>query len=796
VNGTATCDGAACGFSCNAGFHECAGQCASNAAPATCGASCTPCPAPPANATATCDGTACGFACNVGFARCGGGCCLAAPANVAATPGPARVDVTWDAVPGATGYHLYWSIAPGVTPANGTLVTVAAPPFQHAPLRPSTPVHYVVAAVGAGGEGLLSSEAAATPLRIYGSVAARYPANGANWNDYVKNDGATRLLASDAACDPAADTGGYSSCLHGGEMRAFTAGWPVGCTGVTAEDDAVPGGAFNWLCDSSAGFRMVSGGLKEGVFLSDLMVRNTSTGVPGWKPIILRVSESGVLVSSSHPEVWWSNPVVEVTSQSSLASPGTVYVAGTRATAQALAIAASRVALVLEPASTVLMLQASSSSFLWVEGSLGGSGHGFGPGLQWSGVDHSVIRGLGVTGCMDCPTLVFQGTRDSFVSDVTTALGWGALLDTTTTTYARLHFTGGLPYGSTDAPIVGSQVGGTNNAFTQVTASGGSWLMLGGSTSLGGHALVGFTGANSTSIAGPPSRALVLGPSNTVAHAVVTNAQFGLTVNGAGNRIVDVAACDNGVHGLEDWASGTLWEGKLILGDNGSSDCWQPGTPTGTPTCPAGPQVFTGCTLAGHFVGKVATPDAVNQSAANPTGPFFSVTDWTRFVDRFRGWGVESTDAFPAASTGGRCFLAPVSDCRMWDWSLMVGPARLMGNATGRLVNHVWYRATPPASQADCNALVRGSFFIPTGPPGVNVCQSVVLLGAIEVAGDGIGNDNGLCENGETCWMAPNLGSYQGHGALVPVRDFEPLPGFLVKLVTHEWNGYTSGATP
>ncbi len=36
-----------------------------------------------------------------------------------------------------------------------------------------------------------------------------------------------------------------------------------------------------------------------------------------------------------------------------------------------------------------------------------------------------------------------------------------------------------------------------------------------------------------------------------------------------------------------------------------------------------------------------------------------------------------------------------------------------------------------------------------------------------EQVGDGIGNDDLLCESNETCIYTPNIGSYQGHGALV-----------------------------
>lgn len=79
AQGTATCDGTACGFTCGAGFHACGAGCAENAATASCGTSCTPCLAP-ANATATCDGARCGFACDAGYVACGGGCCPGASA--------------------------------------------------------------------------------------------------------------------------------------------------------------------------------------------------------------------------------------------------------------------------------------------------------------------------------------------------------------------------------------------------------------------------------------------------------------------------------------------------------------------------------------------------------------------------------------------------------------------------------------------------------------------------------------------------------------------------------------------
>lgn len=41
------------------------------------------------------------------------------------------------------------------------------------------------------------------------------------------------------------------------------------------------------------------------------------------------------------------------------------------------------------------------------------------------------------------------------------------------------------------------------------------------------------------------------------------------------------------------------------------------------------------------------------------------------------------------------------------------------------------------------------------------------LRNAVEVLFDNIGNDNGLCESGETCLYTPNIWAYQWHGPLL-----------------------------
>jgi hypothetical protein len=70
------------------------------------------------------------------------------------------------------------------------------------------------------------------------------------------------------------------------------------------------------------------------------------------------------------------------------------------------------------------------------------------------------------------------------------------------------------------------------------------------------------------------------------------------------------------------------------------------------------------------------------------------------------------------------------------------------------------------------------------------VCESTFLRHAAEIIGDGIGNDNGRCESNETCLYTPNMGSYQGHGALINAGAFTPGTLTSITLMKYQTNGY------
>ncbi len=63
------------------------------------------------------------------------------------------------------------------------------------------------------------------------------------------------------------------------------------------------------------------------------------------------------------------------------------------------------------------------------------------------------------------------------------------------------------------------------------------------------------------------------------------------------------------------------------------------------------------------------------------------------------------------------------------------------------------------------------------------------LRNAVEIQGDGIGSENGLCESNETCLNTPNIGSYQGHGRLVSAGTFTNGAITGVTLMQYATNG-------
>jgi DNA-binding beta-propeller fold protein YncE/fibronectin type 3 domain-containing protein len=86
-----------------------------------------------------------------------------APTGFTATVGDGTVTLSWQSVPVAATYSVYWSNRAGVTKASGTQIPNVTSPYGHQQLMNGKTYYYVVTAVGPASESAESEEKSATP---------------------------------------------------------------------------------------------------------------------------------------------------------------------------------------------------------------------------------------------------------------------------------------------------------------------------------------------------------------------------------------------------------------------------------------------------------------------------------------------------------------------------------------------------------------------------------------------------------------------------------------------------------
>jgi hypothetical protein len=351
---------------------------------------------------------------------------------------------------------------------------------------------------------------------------------------------------------------------------------------------------------------------------------------------------------------------------------------------------------------------------------------------------------------------------------------------------------------------------GSNNVFLDVTACnngtsgyGGRGLALSGN----GNVVLGASAVNN-SYSGLYSK---YGLNNTIDAVVAANsAWYGVDFDNASNNVLaDVFSAHS------DWAdyesvgtTNTL--ATLLMGV--SSDAYEPCTVVGSNAgildgaCGnAGASDATwilAVDLSASFVGRITSDDSANPNDVSGSAPFAGITDWTSTSNPYRGWG-RVGNPFPSTELAGQCVAGDT--CGIWDWSLSAADARLRNALTLPTGNDVLVHIWDADSESRC-AYIPGAVWgvarcsIPGwrdqtaceaagGSWSTNACSSLLLARAYELLFDGVGNENGLCESGETCVAMPNIGSYQGHGELVSAGSF--VPGLVtgVTLLRFENNG-------
>lgn len=127
------------------------------------------------------------------------------------------------------------------------------------------------------------------------------------------------------------------------------------------------------------------------------------------------------------------------------------------------------------------------------------------------------------------------------------------------------------------------------------------------------------------------------------------------------------------------------------------------------------------------------------------------------------------------------------------NWALRTGATGVINGGVScpagfATATHDWNDSfgSPESNQAGCDA----RYFAQKTTYAAGVCRTTYLYPAMEIPDDKIGNDNGLCEAGETCLINPNMGAYAGHGSLVNAGC--DVSGLIanVTLLQYAQNGY------
>ncbi len=739
---------------------------------------------------------------------------------------------------------------------------------------------------------------------------ARYPAAGAAWGQWVREDDPAQACPRD----------GSAPCLHGGETRALRAPDHITtCEGLSVRDAL---GAFNWRCESVGGAPLfVSEGLAPGVLLSELL----DLDALAWRPNALVLTLGGPRgpeVYRSPERAWWDNPILDAGAAGSVGQPGQILLVGPGGAGGAWSFAADQVALVFRPEVTAAgSVSISGRAFTWLERPRAAASSG---SVQWLNAAWSTGRGVatgevasgdGVVldrspgarliqaeiGRAQGTSLRLERANDATLEDVTVTPGasWALRviqtqratlrgLDVTTSGLSqaqivesadlrveglllrnalatprtglqlantqRVHLSdvrlegltldisadssaitledveavgGGLKIQGSFNRVLRARLANTQGIAVQIAASdlqrpaqgnvlrdlritnaaqalvfgnaahnnlvsgaliqgGAQGITLGGSAAGANNNLLrGVTVANQILAAVKITR----GDGNRLEHLALINSGMGVAWESAGapsnTHLRDLAVSHSARYGVEipGGVGAITFAGGLAFGANALGSCATPdGLGCASPLF-NGAQLRESASLRTSFVGEVLTDDAVNPSDDNGRARVEAITEWLRFEDELRGWGLAGNGAaFPDLSQAGLC--AAGNSCRIFDMNLR-STDDIALNATpdphaGDVAReHTLWTSAPPANDAACAALFPAARLLQ------GRCTLRYLPDAAELEGDG----DGLCASQERCLRWRNLGVYQGHGDLL---DDATTAGPLItgaRLTRHAQNG-------
>lgn len=606
--------------------------------------------------------------------------------------------------------------------------------------------------------------------------------NAAKWNDYIRNNGSTVFTATDSAgnvCD-GTETGGYSSCIHGGEKRKVDLPGLTSCSGLTMKDNL---NVFNWGCVLANGTpRFYSIGLKAGKGLGHLI----AAGGTSWASFYVSLYQNGsLLLSGAGSTSVWENTIYNLTTLTgtyALGASSYVYTISSNITRGGISLEADKIALVALPGynlkisssakncivssgetgtgSSTCLVTAGSQKFLWIEGAFDADGTYFADytmllynisfsrlhnvmayfsknsGIYLSNSNNNFLTGLKLAyhnssgSAQSGASLYLSNSNNNQVIDVTTS----------NNNYSASCSTGAnagilIDQSSSNSLVniisVSNYAHGISliNSSTNNTISNANVISNGSITSCSGIYASSTTNTNLNNI------------------LALNNSGSGLYLYGNSNiKSSLIYAQNNTSYGIADInSSGTSFSSYFykIVSQSCSASGTSPGISSGCLAQNSSSfnlttgNISSSTTFSGNY-SDGANPLATSTSSVTSLDTVF---EYLLFQNSFRVWQPYAS-IFP--STQGLC---QSGSCGIWDYSLKSSDTFVKG--------FLGYSDTFQNGSI-CPSVASGNNALSFSSGGA------FLTSATEVLFDGVGNDNGLCESGETCIYSPNAGVFQG----------------------------------
>ncbi len=597
------------------------------------------------------------------------------------------------------------------------------------------------------------------------TVSPRYE-GASNWTHYVKS--------ADTSIECDGSEAEVTDCIHAGDKKRVTT-TETSCTGLSMVDNY---GVFDWSCSLDHGVAVFDSRLKEGKGIKDVI----DFTEPQYYDFKVTMTGGTPATQESYARAWWTNSLnvltdfsseVELSEQSIYLINGSYEFVSFRISTDHVAIV-SNIGKVLthkrdvavcdpsnaSPGAESCMIYANRMHFSWIE------------------IDNLI-------GDFDSDTtaygiIFYQGNFNKVLNTSMSHINrFGLFLNESNYgTFSKLRIAD--VYGDGAAKAIYLLGACDNNLFKDVNISNSlnsvfidadarktymQGLIISGTRETPIYSTSSYNHFTAVTIMNSQTGFTLKGNADNIIHNLASINSYNLNAfeisNNSSSHTLSQMAIDNTANLTISNSDNIKFTGVLMLTSNTNcsvSGGTDPGLVNGT----CANQGLSNSDredsdFSGDFLAKVTTNDTQNTSDTNGVFTYDDnvFNDFLNFDSFYRAIGKNNAAAFPDLVHANRCEVT--RSCQIWDMALKSSGSKILNKS----VNPSAGSNDAFTNGAACPAGLTGNDIIANSSNAIKY-----LKNAVEIIGDESGNENGICEENETCMYTPNFGAYQGHGSL------------------------------